>query len=108
MNRMKTLVTVLSIASLLLVPIAFAQERERMPGPTPVAPPSRPGAQEPAASKATVPDTPPVPKASTFIGSTVVNPQGESLGKIDDLVIDPATGASWGWAASSSPSPGRR
>jgi sporulation protein YlmC with PRC-barrel domain len=92
MNRMKTLLTVLSIASFLLVPLAFAQERERMPGSTPGTPSSRPSAQESGAPKTTVPETPPVPKASTFIGSSVVNPQGESLGKIDDLVFDPATG----------------
>jgi sporulation protein YlmC with PRC-barrel domain len=42
--------------------------------------------------KVTVPEPPPVPKASTFIGSSVVNAQGESLGKIEDLVLDPATG----------------
>jgi sporulation protein YlmC with PRC-barrel domain len=33
-----------------------------------------------------------MPKASIFIGSSVVNLQGENLGKINDLVIDPATG----------------
>lgn len=92
MNRMKTLLTALFIVSLLLAPMAFAQERERMPGSTPGAAPSRPSAQEPSTPKTTVPETPPVPKASTFIGSSVVNPQGESLGKIDDLVFDPATG----------------
>jgi hypothetical protein len=49
--------------------------------------------QEPATpARPAIPETPPVPKASTFIGSSVVNSQGESLGKIDDLVIDPATG----------------
>jgi sporulation protein YlmC with PRC-barrel domain len=42
--------------------------------------------------KATTPESPPVPKASTFIGSPVVNAQGESLGKIEDLVLDPTTG----------------
>jgi sporulation protein YlmC with PRC-barrel domain len=37
-------------------------------------------------------DAPTVPKASTFIGSPVENQQGESLGKIGDLVIDPNVG----------------
>jgi sporulation protein YlmC with PRC-barrel domain len=92
MNRRKTLIAVVSIAGMLLAPVVFAQERERVPGPYPATPPSRPGAQEPVAPKATVPETPPVPKASVFIGSSVVNEQGESLGKIDDLVIDPASG----------------
>jgi sporulation protein YlmC with PRC-barrel domain len=40
-----------------------------------------------------MPEAPPVPKASTFIGSSIVNAQGESLGKLDDLVLDPATGS---------------
>jgi sporulation protein YlmC with PRC-barrel domain len=40
-----------------------------------------------------MPEAPPVPKASTFIGSSIVNTQGESLGKLDDLVLDPATGS---------------
>src|SRR5262245_45940103 len=31
-------------------------------------------------------------KASTFIGSSVVSPQGESLGKIEDLVLIPGEG----------------
>jgi sporulation protein YlmC with PRC-barrel domain len=37
-------------------------------------------------------DAPAIPKASTFIGSLVENQQGESLGKIGDLVIDPNAG----------------
>jgi sporulation protein YlmC with PRC-barrel domain len=92
MNRMKTIMVMLSIAGVLYAPASFAQQRERQPGQSPGAPPSRPGVQEPAAPKATIPDTPPAPKASTFIGSSVMNREGESLGKIEDLMIDPATG----------------
>lgn len=93
MKRMRTVVTMLSLVSLLCVPLSFAQQRERPLGQSPGASPARPGMEEPAApAKPAVPETPPVPKASMFIGSSVVNPQGESLGKIDDLVIDPATG----------------
>jgi sporulation protein YlmC with PRC-barrel domain len=33
-----------------------------------------------------------VPKASTFIGSSVENPQGENLGTIHDIVLDPQQG----------------
>jgi len=93
MKRMRIVMTVLALVALLGVPVAFAQQREPMPGQSPAGSPPRTGMQEPSApAKAAVPETPPVPKASTFIGSSVENPQGESLGKIDDLVIDPATG----------------
>jgi len=92
MNRMKIVMVVLVIVGLLWAPVLFAQQRERLPGQSPGAPMSRPEAQEPVAPKATTPEAPPVPKASTFIGSSVMNAQGENLGKIEDLVIDPATG----------------
>lgn len=93
MKRISTVIAMLALVGMLCVPVAFAQQREPMPGQSPAGPPSRPGTPEPTApAKVTVPETPPVPKASVFIGSSVVNPQGESLGKIDDLVIDPATG----------------
>jgi sporulation protein YlmC with PRC-barrel domain len=92
MNRIKTVTVMLSIASMLCVPALFAQQRERPIGQTPGAAPSRPGMEEPVTPRATTPEPPPVPKASTFIGSSVVNAEGDSLGKIEDLVIDPATG----------------
>jgi sporulation protein YlmC with PRC-barrel domain len=93
MHWMKTnIMLMLSIVCVLCAATSFAQQREQQPGQTPGSPPSRPGVQEPVAPRATTPETPPVPKASTFIGSTVVNAQGETLGKIDDLMIDPATG----------------
>jgi len=92
MNRTKTVMVVLSIVGMLYASALFAQERERLPGQTPGASPSRPSTQEPVTPKVTTPEAPPVPKASTFIGSSVTNTQGEKLGKIEDLVIDPATG----------------
>ena len=92
MNQMKTVIVVLAIVSMLCTSALFAQQRERQPGDSPGAPLSRPGTQEPGAPKAVTPEAPPVPKASTFIGSSVMNAEGEKLGKIEDLVIDPATG----------------
>jgi len=92
MNRMKIVMVVLAIVGLLCAPVSFAQQRERLPGQSPGAPVSRPDTQEPVAPKVAMPEVPPVPKASTFIGSSVMNAQGESLGKIEDLVINPATG----------------
>lgn len=92
MKQMRTIITMFVLVGMLGAPAVFAQQRERLPGQAPGTAPSRPGMQEPAAPRATKPETPPVPKASTFIGSSVMNPQDESLGKIDDLVIDPATG----------------
>src|SRR5688572_13649603 len=92
MNRMQTSLVVLAIVGVLGASASFAQQRERQPGQSPGMSPSRPAAQEPGMPKATTPEEPPAPKASTFIGSSVINAQGESLGKIEDLVLDPATG----------------
>jgi sporulation protein YlmC with PRC-barrel domain len=92
MHWMKTSMVMLSMVGMLWAPASFAQQRERQLGQSPGTPPSRPGMQEPAAPKATIPESPPAPKASTFIGSSVVNTQGESLGKIEDLMLDPTTG----------------
>ena len=92
MNRMKIVMMVFAIVGMLWTPMLFAQQRERLPGQSPGTPVSRPDAQEPGTLKAPTPETPSVLKASTFIGNSVVNAQGENLGKIEDLVIDPATG----------------
>lgn len=70
------MITTLSLLGVLCVPAVMAQQRE----PTSVPRPE-------------VPVGLPVPKATAFIGSSVVNRQGESLGKIEDLVIDPASGS---------------
>jgi len=92
MKRIQTIMTVLSLIGVLYLPVSYAQQRERLPSQSPGGTPSR-SMEEPAPPvKTTSPEAPPVPKASTFIGSSVANSQGESLGKIDDLVIDPATG----------------
>jgi sporulation protein YlmC with PRC-barrel domain len=64
MTRTRNLMVALSIVGVLLASGSFAQESEQ----------------------------PPVPRASIFIGSQVINPQGEALGKIEDLVLDPIKG----------------
>jgi sporulation protein YlmC with PRC-barrel domain len=46
----------------------------------------------PATERSEQQEAPAVPKASTFIGSSVENAQGESLGTISDLMIDPIEG----------------
>jgi sporulation protein YlmC with PRC-barrel domain len=73
MKRMQSFVVMLSIVGLLGAAVAVAQ-------------------QPPAAERSEALAEPAAPKASTFIGSTVENPQGESLGKIHDLMIDPEVG----------------
>jgi sporulation protein YlmC with PRC-barrel domain len=88
MKQIQTMMAVLSLIGMLYIPVSYAQQRERLPSQTP----SR-SMEEPAPPvKATTPEAPAVPKASIFIGSSVTNQQGDNLGKIDDLVIDPATG----------------
>lgn len=70
---MQSFIAVLSIVGLLGATVVVAQ-------------------QPPAAERSQAPAEPAAPKASTFIGSTVENTQGENLGEIHDLMIDPATG----------------
>jgi sporulation protein YlmC with PRC-barrel domain len=85
MKRMSNFVVILSIVGWCFAFASFAQQ----PGVSP----SRPSEPPPAAAERSAPqDAPAVPKASTFIGNAVENSQGESLGKIDDLVIDPTEG----------------
>jgi sporulation protein YlmC with PRC-barrel domain len=93
MQGIRTIMTVFSILGMLYTPVSFAQQRETLPGQNPTVPPGLPGASQPAKPQATGTAVLPIPKASTFIGSAVVNRQGESLGKIEDLVIDLATGS---------------
>jgi sporulation protein YlmC with PRC-barrel domain len=92
MKRTSNFMAVLSIVGLLFVAASFAQQREGPPGGSPGVSPSRPSEQTPAMESSKPQDAPTVPKASTFIGSPVENQQGESLGKIGDLVIDPNVG----------------
>jgi sporulation protein YlmC with PRC-barrel domain len=95
MRKLFIVTTVFSLLSLLLAPGAIAQIR---------ATPERSGEPAPAPSEMT-PSTPlgekAGPKTSTtlgmtkelyisdLIGATVKNPQGESLGSIKELVLDP-------------------
>lgn len=92
MRRITASIAVFSIVGLLITATSFAQQREGSPGQRPEAPMTRPESDMPTLPKVVNPELPPVPKASTIIGSSVVNPQGESLGKIEDLVIDPMDG----------------
>jgi sporulation protein YlmC with PRC-barrel domain len=57
--------------------------------------PTGPGTRPPASPsvREAVPEGPLVHKASTFIGSSVTNTKGESLGTISDLVLDPEAGS---------------
>lgn len=64
MKRMRTYTVMLAVASLLLTTVAFAAKDERAD----------------------------IYRASKVIGADVENPQGEKLGDIRDIVLDPATG----------------
>jgi sporulation protein YlmC with PRC-barrel domain len=88
MKRITASIAVVSIVGLLSTTTSFAQQREGLPSQRLETPLPRPGSEMPALPKAAQPESPPVPKASALIGSNVVNPQGENLGKIEDLVID--------------------
>lgn len=92
MKRITASIAVFSMVGLLITATSFAQQREGAPAQRPEAPMTRPGAERPDVPRVAKPEVPPVPKASTIIGSSVVNPEGESLGKIEDLVIDPMDG----------------
>jgi sporulation protein YlmC with PRC-barrel domain len=92
MKRTSNLIAALSIVGLLFAAISFAQQREGTPGGSPGVSPSQPSAPTPAVESKESQDAPAIPKASTFIGSPVENQQGESLGTIGDLVIDPGAG----------------
>ena len=92
MKRITASIAVFSIVGLLMAATSFAQQREGLPGQRPDTPMTRPGPESPALPKVATPAPPPVPKASMIIGSSVVNPEGDNLGKIEDLVIDPMSG----------------
>ena len=51
-----------------------------------------PPLQPPAASSASIKDIGTGDRASKVIGSTVVNEQNETVGKVDDLILSPAGG----------------
>jgi sporulation protein YlmC with PRC-barrel domain len=92
MKWTRNLMAILSIVGLLLAATSFAQQREGVPGGSPGVSPSQPSKSAPVVQSNGSQDAPAIPKASTFIGSPVENQQGESLGQIGDLVIDPDAG----------------
>ena len=89
MNKREIITVLVSVCSLLLAPCALAQQelKEQVP--------QKPEASVPLAitlstSKPTLQGT--LLPTSTLIGTPVKNPQGEELGKIQELMIDPQTG----------------
>jgi sporulation protein YlmC with PRC-barrel domain len=93
MKKLIAMATVIALAGFLLTTGPLAQTpttpdaptQPRSPGTTATPPPV-----EKPSTGATVPlGTTKELYASTLIGASVKNPQGESLGKIDELVIDP-------------------
>ena len=91
MKRLNSFIAVLSIVGLICAAGSVAQQQEP-PSGSPSSSPSQPRERGPATERSEQPEAPAVPKASTFIGSSVENSQGESLGTISDLVIDPIEG----------------
>ena len=83
MKKLIATATMLSVVGFLLTVGAWAQSA---PGPGTT---REPTVTRPAAPQATTPGVMNEVYASNLIGANVRNPQGESLGKIDELVIDP-------------------
>jgi sporulation protein YlmC with PRC-barrel domain len=96
MRKLVIVATVFAVVGFLLIPGAFAQT-ETTPGTSKEPTLERPSATPPS----TVPGEKVGPKPSTtlgtpkelftsdLIGATVKNPEGESLGSIQELVLDP-------------------
>jgi sporulation protein YlmC with PRC-barrel domain len=96
MRKLVIVATVFTVVGFLLIPGAFAQT-ETTPGTSREPTLERPSAMPPS----TVPDEKVGPKPSTMLGTSrelftsdligapVKNPQGESLGSIHELVLDP-------------------
>ena len=91
MKRLSSFIAVLSIIGLLCASVSVAQQ-QGLPSGSSDRSPSQAREREPATERSEQQEAPAVPKASTFIGSSVENAQGESLGTINDLVIDPSEG----------------
>jgi sporulation protein YlmC with PRC-barrel domain len=96
MRKLIIAATVLTLAGFLLIPGAFAQT-ETSPGtggapsvdrPSGVTP-STPAGDKPSPKSSTTPSASKELYTSDLIGATVKNPEGESLGSIQELVLDP-------------------
>jgi sporulation protein YlmC with PRC-barrel domain len=83
MKTLITAITVVSLMGLLFAPAVWAQT-ETTPGGRP--PDIRPPASTPAPSMTTLPGK--AVFTSDLIGAEVKSPQGESLGKVAELVVD--------------------
>jgi sporulation protein YlmC with PRC-barrel domain len=83
MKKLVAAATMLSVLGFLLTVGALAQPA---PGPGTTQDPT---VTRPGTSRAVTPSTSSDVYASKLIGASVKNAQGESLGKIDELVIDP-------------------
>jgi len=93
MKKLVTMATVIALAGFLLTTGPLAQTattpdeptQPRSPGTTATPPPMEKPSKAVNASLGTAKEV----YASALIGASVKNPQGENLGKIDELVIDP-------------------
>lgn len=94
MKKLVAMVTMMAFAGLWLSTGALAQTGTtsgdesmppRPPGMAPTKPPAEKAGQEPKATLRTAKEL----YAGTLIGASVKNLQGENLGKIHELVIDP-------------------
>jgi sporulation protein YlmC with PRC-barrel domain len=81
----KSLVIMLTVPALMLASSAFAAEKERGPAVSTQATP-----QERAMTQAQPVTN--ILKISDVIGQNVENPQGDNLGEINDVVVDPSDG----------------
>jgi sporulation protein YlmC with PRC-barrel domain len=98
MRLMKTCTAMISLLSLLLLP-TFSAAQQRTDPAAPQRPvPTAPQRTDPAAPKRVEPgavhkmDGIHTNRASKFIGADVENAQGEDLGQIEDLMLDPQDG----------------
>jgi sporulation protein YlmC with PRC-barrel domain len=84
MRRFIVAVTLLAVVGLLLTTGAFAQVGTPPPAPRPAAP----AAPAPKVTLQSMPEW----YGSRLIGMNVKNPQGEGLGEVEELVLDPQDG----------------
>ena len=93
MKQLITLATVIALAGFLLATGPLAQTGTTPQEPTQPSSPSTtatpPPVEKPSTGATVTLGTTQELYASTLIGASVKNPQGENLGKIDELVIDP-------------------